>query len=203
MSARAFSGAFALVLGLATGAGAADFSDPTWPCIQRKVERLSAGIMWPYPVEERSFDAETEAAVQELAGRMALRRVAVDELEPSVAEFTAAHGTERALLGHLFMTAFETMSAQRQAIMAGIAEYSLKQIALSERIDATRSEMTRLMEADAPDYDRVDALEERLAWDERIYTDRAQSLTYVCETPVILEKRLYSIAQMLIRAAEG
>ncbi|TCP40395.1 hypothetical protein [Rhodovulum marinum] len=201
MSARAISGALALVLGLATAAGAADFSDPTWPCIQRKVERLSPGIMWPYPIEEQSFDAETEAAVQDLAGRMALRRVTLEELNPLVAAFTAAHGRDRALLGHLFMAAFDTLAAQRQAIMAGIADYSLSQIALAERIDATRSEMTRLMDAETPDYDRVDALEEQLAWDERIYTDRAKSLTYVCETPVILEKRLFAIAQMLVQAA--
>ena len=34
-------------------------------------------------------------------------------------------------------------------------------------------------------------------WDERIHTDRQRSLTYVCETPVLLEKRLYAIAQLL------
>jgi len=203
MSARVTPGAVALVLGLATAAGAADFSDPTWPCIQRKVERLSPGIMWPHPVEDRAFDAATEDAVQDLAARIALRRLSLEDLEPMVAGFTAAHGSDQALLGHLFMTAFETMSRQRQEIIKGIADYSLKQIALAERIDTTRVEMNRLMDADEPDFDRVDALEEQLAWDERIYTDRAQSLTYVCETPVILEKRLYSIAQMLLRAADG
>lgn len=105
------------------------------------------------------------------------------------------------MLGQVFKAGFERLSAQRRAIIAGIEDYSLKQIALSERIDETRVEMNRLMEADAPDYDRVDALEERLAWDERIFTDRAQSLTYVCETPILLEKRLHAIARMLLDAA--
>lgn len=203
MSARMISGAVALVIGVTSAAGAADFSDPTWPCIQRKVDRLSPGIMWPHPVEERDFDAATETAVRDLAARMALRRLSLEEIEPMLARFTADHGTGQALLGHLFMTAFGTMSRQRQEIMQGIAEYSLTQIALAGRIDATRGEMNRLMDAETPDYDRVDELEEQVAWDERIYTDRAQALIYVCETPVILEKRLYAIAQMLLRAAEG
>ncbi len=37
-------------LSLSTAAGAATFDDPEWPCIQRKVEDLSLGIMWPHPV---------------------------------------------------------------------------------------------------------------------------------------------------------
>ncbi|TCO71668.1 hypothetical protein [Rhodovulum euryhalinum] len=203
MSSRAITGAVLVTLSLAASAPAADFSDPTWPCIQRKVEGLSPGIMWPHPIEERTFAPETEAAARDLAGRMALRRIAVEDLPPMVAEFTEAHGRDPALLGHVFMLAFDRMSSQRRAIMQGIEDYSLKQIALSQRIDATRVEMDRLMVAEQPDYDRVDELEEQLAWDERIFTDRTQSLTYVCETPVILEKRLYSIAQMLAAATGG
>ena len=62
--------------------------------------------------------------------------------------------------------------------------------------------MTELMAAEKPDFDKVDALEAQADWDERIYTDRAKSLTYVCETPVLLEKRIYAIAQMLLAVAE-
>jgi hypothetical protein len=55
------------------------------------------------------------------------------------------------------------------------------------------------MASEAPDYDRVDALEEQLDWQQRIYRDRAQALTYVCETPVLLEKRTFALAQALAR----
>lgn len=194
--------AILLTLLHAGASAAADFSDPTWPCIQRKVEGLSPGLMWPHPIEETAFDAETEAAVADLAGRMALRRVSLEELQPRVAAFTATHGTDAALLGHLFMVAFDSLSGQRLKIIRGIETFSLKQIALAERIDLTRGEIERLMAAEPPDFDRVDALEEQLAWDERIFTDRQKSLTYVCETPVLIEKRLYALAQMLAEAAE-
>ena len=37
---------------------------------------------------------------------------------------------------------------------------------------------------------------------ERIFDDRAKSLTYVCETPILLEKRAYALAQLLLAKAE-
>ena len=200
MTARALTVAALLALGATTDAPAADFSDPTWPCIQRKVAQLSPGIMWPHPIEPRSFDAETEAAVKEIVGRLGLRRIPVEDLEPTVTAFTGAYGNDSALLGHVFMSASEIMSRQRQTVMKGIEDYSLSQIALSERIEATRIEINTLLDAEPLDHDRIDAAEEQLAWDERIYTDRAQSLTYVCETPVILEQRLFAIGQMLARS---
>jgi len=185
---------------LVSAGHAADFSDPTWPCIQRKVERLSPGLMWPHPIEELSLDAETEADIADIAGRMALRRVALEDLQPSVEAFVEVHGGDPALLGHVFSETFDRLAAQRRKIMKGIEDYSLRQIALAERIDAARGEMDRLMQAEKPDFDRIDALEEQLAWDERIYTDRRKSLTYVCETPVLIEKRLYAVSQLLTSA---
>ncbi|MHA6264443.1 hypothetical protein ACXYMO_14660 [Arenibacterium sp. CAU 1754] len=183
---------------LAWPVGAADFSDPTWPCVQRKVENLSVGIMWPYPIEDVDLSPAAEQDVQDIVSRLILRRFELEEIRPLIVDFAATHGNDQAIMGHIFSETFDRLSTTRKTIMKGIEEYSQSQIAMSERIDATRKTMTDLMRADDPDYDKVDALEEQLDWDERIYTDRAQSLIYVCETPVLLEKRLYAIAQMLI-----
>ena len=51
--------------------------------------------------------------------------------------------------------------------------------------------------------DRVDALEEQVDWDQRIFTDRQKTITYLCETPTLLEKRLYAISQMLQEAGQS
>lgn len=179
-------------------APAADFSDPTWPCVQRKVENLSVGLMWPHPVEAVTLSPDAEAAVDDLVSRLVLRRVPPEELQPNVVAFTAAHGHETPLLGHVFEQVFNTLSGTRKKLIGGIEEYSLKQAALAEKIDEIRARMDMLMAAENPDFDQVDALEEQLDWDERIYTDRARSLTYVCESPVLIEKRLYAIAQLLL-----
>ncbi len=192
----------ALALSVATTqALAADFSDPTWPCIQRKVERLSLGLMWAEPKENITLSDPQKAAIKELASALSLQRVDMENASQMVSDFTQAHGTERDLMQAVFSEVFDTISKRRTRIINGIGNVSTGQIALAERIDAARSEMDRLMDADEPDYDKVDALEEQLDWDDRIYRERQQSVSYLCESPVLLEKRLFALANLLQNAA--
>jgi len=185
-------------LGFADVAQAADFSDPTWPCIQRKVEGLSMGLMWPYLLEgEPEYDSQTRTEMSDLADRLALRRIDPDDLAPQVAAFAAEHDGDPEMLGRVFEQVFSTLNTRRTQIIDGIGDFSLGQIALAEKIDGMRVEMDAEMAQDDPDFDKVDTLEEQLDWDQVIYTDRQQSITYLCETPVLLEKRLYAIARLL------
>ena len=98
---------------------------------------------------------------------------------------------------------FEFSKFATPRIIGGIADFSLGQIALAEKIDATRMEMDTALAADDPDYDRIDALEEQLDWDQVIFTDRQKSITYLCETPQLIEKRLFAIARMLQEVANS
>ena len=205
MIKRAF-GAIAFAAAFAGAASAADFSDPTWPCIQRKVERLSIGLMWPEPIPEIKLTPEMAAAEADLVGHLVLRRLPLEDVAPVLDRFTDQYGHELPLMGHVFARAFDQLARTRSRIMTGIEDYALKQAGLASRIDAARTEMDALAVKATPaeaDFDRMDALEEQIDWDERIYEDRRQSLTYVCESPVLIEKRLYGIAQMLKGATEG
>ena len=175
---------------------AADFSDPTWPCIQRKVENLSLGLMWPHQIVE-SGPTENSADIEKIAGLLALRRVELEDLQPQVAELAVRHDGDPDILGLVFQRVFDFLSKRRKRIIAGIGEFSLNQIDMAEKIDLARVEMEQASSADPLDYDRIDALEEQLDWDQLIYTDRQRSITYLCETPQILERRLFAISQML------
>lgn len=177
--------------GLALGA---ESTDPDWPCVQRKVESLSLGLMWPLPVTK----AELSPDAKSLAGKLALRRVSLDDAQALITAYVADHpGTTADDLGNIFTAVFDKIGKDRKRVIGGIASYAHSQVALAERINTARSEAETLSDAATPDFDRIDLIEEQVAWDERIYTDRERSLTYVCETPVLLEKRLYAIAQML------
>ena len=187
----------------AVPAVAADFADPTWPCIQRKVETLSPGLMWPHPLPETPVDKEEQAAVAVLAERLSLRRTDLESLRPEVQTFAETHGGDPEIMGRVFARSFDQLASRRTRIINGIANFSLSQIALAESIEATRTEMDRLMSADEPDFDRVDELEEKLDWDQLIYSDRQKSITYLCETPQLIERRLFSIAQLLAEHVAG
>lgn len=196
---RLKTGLQALVfLSLATPVAAADFADPTWPCIQRKVARLSVGLMWPVPIDpEFEPSAELRPEIDALAESLSLRRIDLTELEPDVAAFAQRVDGDPQLLGLVFAEVFNALSNRRTRIIEGIEDFSLGQIALSERIDMARVEMDAIMAKAEPDFDRVDQLEEQLDWDQVIYSDRQKSITYLCETPVLLEKRLFEVARML------
>ncbi|MDX0789980.1 hypothetical protein GOD70_26255 [Sinorhizobium medicae] len=194
--------AFGLTVGLALGltqapgnSVAMDFSDPDWPCIQRKVEKLSASLMWPAPVTTAPFSAEAT----ELVEMLSLRRVSLEEADAHVRAFVERAKVDGNVLGNVFYGVFENIAETRQRLITGIGRYSRSQIALSSRIDSARVEMAKLSKVESPDFDRIDKLEEQIDWDERIYRDRSQALTYVCETPVLLEKRAYAIAQILLK----
>lgn len=188
---------FVLCLALAPAAAqAADFSDPDWPCIQPKVENLSAGLMWPVPVEV----APLSPAGRDLVEVLSLRRVGLDAAEDHIRGFVGTDlGVDAQMLGNVFLGVFDRLAHDRKRLISGIGRYAHSQTELALRIDGARSEMDALMALETPDFDQVDKLEEQIDWDERIYHDRAKSLAYVCESPVLLEKRAYAIAQLLLK----
>ncbi|HEY9039007.1 MAG TPA: hypothetical protein VIN05_08720 [Roseovarius sp.] len=193
-----------LILGLClvaliAPAQGANASDPTWPCVQRKVQSLSLGLMWPHPIDAEPLREEIAADAVDLAAKLELRRVDLDEARTLITQFVEDHpDVTQADLGHLFGRIFDEINRDRRALIAGIEDYAEKQIALANRIDEARSKIDSLAAAATPDQEAIASLQQQIAWDERVFQDRSQSLTYVCETPVLLEQRLYAIAQLLL-----
>jgi hypothetical protein len=179
---------------------AADPSDPEWPCIQRKIPNLSIGVMWPHPLPEEATSLPPD--LDDVAAQLALRRVSEEQAQALIDEVAARHpefGLED--YGRLFQSTFERIDRQRSDIVAGIGRYARNQTQLATEVDQLEAEMSELEAAEAPDFDRMDVLEAELDWRIRIFNDRSKALTYVCESPVLLEQRAYAIAQMLLKAA--
>jgi hypothetical protein len=183
----------------ACAAAAQPVEDPDWPCIQRKVPALSIGQMWAGPVPAGDWRPGTE--LQELARRLAPRRVPVEQVEAEAAGLVEGlDGEARAeRLAELFAAVLRQINAERGDIIGGIARYAHRQAGFSEEIEAMQQELARLGQVpeDQQDRDRMAALEDTLAWETRIFRERAQSLVYVCETPVLLEQRAFAIARAL------
>ncbi|MFD2031237.1 hypothetical protein ACFSKM_14865 [Ancylobacter dichloromethanicus] len=84
-------------------------------------------------------------------------------------------------------------------IMSGIERYAQHQIALSNRIKDESLAVAKAKKAAATDDDKakVAELEKQLLWDTRIYDARQQSMTAVCESPVLLEQRVFALARAI------
>jgi len=188
-----------LVSALPFAAVAASFDDPDWPCIQRKVPEISVAQMWAGPVVTDAIIAMgKESRVVDLAARLALRRVPMDQAEQMIADFAAGLGDNRNdMLTALFAKTFAHISAERKTVMAGISRYARKQAGLSGQIEQRRETLAAMQDNADSDLDKLEELQDNLAWDERIFNERRQSLTYVCETPTILEQRIFAIARAI------
>jgi hypothetical protein len=186
--------ALLLSLAVAAPAFAAGPPDPDWPCIQRRQPHLSIAQVWAGPPpDEATLERAKSPEVREVAHFIALRRTPMADAEARIAEFAEAHDGQA--LTALFVAAFEQINTARDRVMAGITRYAHKQEALDAHIEEKRHEFVALNAAEPKDFDRIDAVEEDIDWSTRIFQDRQQSLTYVCETPVILEQRVFALGR--------
>ncbi len=189
-----------LVLLAGTGVGlAARLDDPDWPCIQRRVPELAIGQMWPGPMPAE--DAAADPEIRALARRLAPRRLAVDDIPAAVETPLRAVAPEArpAWLAGLFAAILHQINAERDDLIAGIGRYAARQRSMAEAIDVLESDLAKLEAAPEGErnMDRIEELRDQLAWETRIFKERGQSLTYVCETPVLLEKRAFAIGREL------
>ncbi|PZQ49009.1 MAG: hypothetical protein DI556_12745 [Rhodovulum sulfidophilum] len=186
--------------GLAPGAAAraADQStDPDWPCIQRKVPSLSVGQMWSGAPAEGNWEDDPEIA--RLARVMAARRTSLEEVTALARQYAATvePGERPGRMALLFTGVLDRIDAERHEVMGGISRYAHRQVSLSDEVKAEQAAFDAMRADPDADLDKVEEAQDKLNWDIRVYRERAQSLTYVCETPVLLEQRAFAIARIL------
>jgi hypothetical protein len=196
LSLAALSAAQAPSVRAATG------TDPDWPCVQRKVPHLSAGMVWAGPpVDEKDRSWKKDEALSSLVEKLALRRTSMEEAKSLIDAYAERRSDDKKRhLTLLFTGLLQTINKERDAIMRGISRYARQQAARADGIKETRDKLVALAAKETlSDEEKAkrDQLEERLNWDTRIYDERSQSLTYVCESPRILEQRLFELARAI------
>ena len=167
-----------------------------WPCIQRKVDELTAAQMWDGPALETVVNWRDDPAVAALAAELAQRRMPLEEAASRIERFAAEAGRDRdAKLTALFARVLDRINAERGRLVAGIERYARKQRELAERIKGTALAVSARRAQPAANGAPLPELEESLRWDTRIYDERQAALTYVCESPTLLEQRAFALAR--------
>jgi hypothetical protein len=174
-------------------------ADPDWPCIQRKVPTISAGAVWSGPDLTGTGDWGKDFEAASLAQKLASRRTSLEEADQLIESFADKAAQDRGQrLTRVFAGVLELINTERDRILHGIERYARGQRRLADRV---RDESDRISAVkDSPggeSPDDIRALENQFAWDRRIFEERSQALTYVCETPVLLEQRLFEIARRI------
>jgi hypothetical protein len=177
----------------------AQAAESDWPCIQRKVPELSLAAIWTGP--ELGDAAKTwsgDPAVRDLVPRLAARRTPIEEAGKLVAEF-AANASKTQLVG-LFAGLFDSLNGERKRILDGIERYGRKQKQLAERIRQAQDELPKWQDDESGKYEE---LQDQIAWDTRIFEERQKSLTFVCEVPILIERRAFDLAHRIAAAVQG
>jgi hypothetical protein len=189
----------ALTLLTISAAGyAADATDKDWPCQQRKVPEISAGMVWAGPPLDNIGDTwRDDDGVADLVRKIAARRTDLGEAKSLIEQFAASAGTDKNRRLTLVMAgALSIVNSDRSAIIAGIERYTRRQRDLAAKIQQQTAELDALpVNGTAEQNARRQDLQEMQTWDARILQERERSLTYVCETPVLLEQRIFALGR--------
>ena len=180
--------------------------DPDWPCIQRKVPELSLGQIWNGPeLPAEAKDWSQDKDLTELVRELAARRVPIAEAQQEIRDFAAGLPAEKAKpqLAMLVQGLFDHMNAERSQVISGIARYARKQLELAARLRKEASEVDALRNKPGADVNEIAAQTDRLTWETRIFEERVQSLTYVCEVPTLIEQRLYALTKTVGEVLAG
>jgi hypothetical protein len=202
MGCRLVVAAVVAAVGWGGAADAADPRYPDWPCAQAKVPELSIASVWDGPsIADEAW--KTDPQIRTLVARLAARRTPVEEAQKAAVDFVAGSAAEKAEKARqLFAGLFAALNEQRVEIIDGIDRLARKEKELADQI---RSDRTALGEAqDHPDQDhsKIDTLASKLEWGTRIFEDRRKTIRYVCEVPIVIERRLFTLGRAIQQAAE-
>ena len=184
---------------LAVSAIAMDARHPDWPCPQIVVPKLSVAAFWTGPsIDDVGDTWMKDQTVHDLVLRFSGRRTSLTEAEKEAAEFivgTQAERQQRAKL--LFAGLFATLGRERDDVMAGIERFSQRQQQLREKISAEMTDLRAQQDAAGQESATADKLSEQIAWETRIFDERRNTISYVCEVPSTIERRLFALARAI------
>ena len=189
----------AVLAALNAPAAGAEPSDADWPCIQRLVPALAASQMWAGPPAEGGEEGSSpNGELAQLADRLASRAMPDDEAQTAIDAFAdgLAPDERNDQLARLFHDVLQQINQERSQIIAGIKRYTRKQQHLAEKISQDSQRLAGLQPGTTPDAQTQELLEAR-QWDLRVFEDRQRILTHICEQPVLLEQRAFSLSRAM------
>jgi hypothetical protein len=180
-----------------------DLTERNWPCHQILVGQLSLAAVWSGPSIE-GLAWRNDQAVADIVATLAARRTPLEAAERAIEDFAQSQGASKTKkLVAVFAGLFETLTDERTQVIAGLLRFGAKQKELAGKI---RAENALLREAPGKEPRASGQGEETVArdleWDLRVFDERHQSLTYVCETPALIEQRLFALAKVIQRRLE-
>jgi hypothetical protein len=182
-----------------------------WPCQQILVHNISVPAVWAGPSIE-GIDWQSDSKLVDLIDKIAPRRLSLEEAQQDITEFAKTLGADKnAKLTALFAGLFHKLDQERVQLIDGLDRFGHKQKELGDKLRVETAELhaEQDKEGAAPLPDLKDqsnptsapgpgaSILEKLQWDLRIFQDRHKAVSFVCESPVLIEQRLFALAHTI------
>jgi hypothetical protein len=155
------------------------------------------------PIEGISWRNNPPAA--DIVAKLAARRIPLGDAERMIEDFARSQKADKSkTLIAIFAGLFETLDGERTQVIEGLLRFGAKQKELAEKIRAENAVAREAPARKLPDTGEQEAktVAQDLEWDLRVFDERRQSLSYVCETPTLIEQRLFALAKVIQRNLE-
>ncbi len=198
--------AVALVATLAPPASALDPRYPDWPCQQLKVPGISIAGVWNGPPMDTASDRDdsVDPRQAELVARLVARRTPMPEARQLIQDYvTGTPDQKRQKATALFAAVYAVLNGQRDQVMNGIERFSRKQKVMAAQIRENSQRMREIQDRPDADPAQSEDLASQLSWQTRIFEDRRKTTSYICDVPVLIEKRAFDLAKAIQEAVNA
>jgi hypothetical protein len=198
-SLRIFSCGVMMAVGWAQSALALDPRYPDWPCQQLKVPEISIASVWNGPpIDAIDTTKPADPKQAELVAHVAARRTPIEDARKLIADYLVGTDEEKQQKGkRLFAALYSTLNAQRDQVMNGIERFSRKQKDVAAELRQKAQKMREIQDKPDSDPAQSNELANELLWQTRIFEDRRRSTSYICDVPVLIEKRLFELGSAI------
>jgi DNA polymerase III alpha subunit len=168
-----------------------------------KVGTIALASVWSGPPIETAQDWRGDAELSALVTRVSERRTPLEDAQSAIAEYAKRLGKDRnAKLTLVMAGIFDRLNRERADVIAGLERYGHKQRHMAERVKSEVEALNAAQSEANGDQQKIEDLSNRVQWDTRVFEDRRRALTYVCETPVLIEQRLGALARAIAAAMQ-
>ncbi|MEF2554197.1 hypothetical protein VQ042_23175 [Aurantimonas sp. A2-1-M11] len=173
-----------------------------WPCVQRRVATITPAQIWAGPDLSLAETVERTPEMRALIDQVVARRLPLEEAEAMIRDHVAGlpEGERDAAATALFVDILARLNNERTDVMTGIERYGSKQKAFAASLREKSAEFARLQRDPASSNNDIENARQALLWDTRIFDERRNSLTYVCEVPILIERRAFGLGRAIASA---
>jgi hypothetical protein len=178
-----------------------------WPCVYRKVPKLSAATIWDGPAITDTSSWRKDETIRKLSQYLISRRVTEEDAEAAVKKYAAGLPADAhdAKLTELFAAVLTRTNEDRKVVMSGIERFHKRQMERAKEIEKegltlppeNEEGLTDESNGPAGQISKLSSKQEKYKWEIRAFQEKQANIPIACEIPQLIDQRAGAIARTI------